>query len=337
VDGCIDVHAHAVPLPLLRELEHGVCGFSATRTDAGWVVDVPGVGKTRPVGARMTDTFKRNDWMASAGIDTQILSPWMDVQVAPLPAGIMRDWLRRLNDAMATEAAASGPHIRAMASVAIHDGDNAASDLVEAIDDLGLAGLCLTTSPSDGRALSDASFEPLWAAVAERGIPVMLHPPTIGPSNDLRTLAGLGNVYGRLIDTSVAVADLILSGLLDRFPGLRILLVHGGGFVPYQIGRLDGGYRSGESKRTELQRGAPSDYLDAFYYDTVALSSASIRMLVDTVGADRVTLGTDFPFPIGDPAPVQTVDKASLSPAHREAVLHGTAHDLFGTSAEVIL
>ena len=156
----------------------------------------------------------------------------------------------------------------------------------------------------------------------------MLHPPTFGPAATLPTLDGLGNVYGRLIDSTTAIADLILSGHLDRFPRLRLLLVHGGGFLPYQLGRLDGGYCAGESKRVELALGQPSAYARHFVYDTVALSAPSIRMLVDVVGADRVALGSDFPFPIGDPAPVTTLDQAGLAEGDRAAVRSGTATSL---------
>ena len=333
VTSAIDVHTHAVPTPLLRELETGRNGFSARRSDAGWVVDVPGVGPTRPIGPRMAQTSVRTDWLARAGIGAHLLSPWMDIQVAPLPHTGMRDWLRRLNDAMVAEAAATGPGSVALASVALDDGDVAAADLVDAVDNLGMAGLCLTTSPADGRVLSDPSFASLWAAAAEHRIPVMLHPPTTGPAGALTTLDGLGNVYGRLIDSTTAIADLILSGHLDRFPGLRILVVHGGGFLPYQLDRLDGGYRAGEAKRIELALGRPSAYARHFVYDTVALSAPSIRLLVDLVGADRVALGSDFPFPIGDPVPVTTVDEAGLGGPDRAAVLHDTAAALFETVA----
>ena len=187
----------------------------------------------------------------------------------------------------------------------------------------------MTTSPADGRALSDPSLTPLWAAAEERRIPVMLHPPTIGPASGLPSLGTLGNVYGRLIDSTVAIADVILSGMLDRHPGLQILLVHGGGFLPYQLGRLDGGYRAGEIRRAELALGSPSAYARHFFYDTVALTAGSLLMLVNLVGADRIALGTDFPFPIGDPTPVRTVDATDLSTAERVAVLHGTAEALF--------
>src|SRR5207248_1541349 len=168
-------------------------------------------------------------------------------------------------------------------------------------------GVMLSTNPVTGPVLHDPSLEPLWAVAEQHRIPVMLHPPTCGPSGALRTLGRMGNVHGRLVDNTIAVTELILHGLLDRHPDLRLMLVHGGGFLPYQAGRLDGGYRTRETYAGPLSRESPSAYLADLYYDTVALSGAAIAFLVGLVGAGRVLLGSDYPFALGDPQPVRTV------------------------------
>jgi len=322
----LDTHAHIVPRSLLTALEQRpVAGFSARRTDRGWVVAVPGTGETRPIGARMTEAGPRADWQRQAGVTRQILSPWLDIQSAPLNPARARDWARTVNDAMAESAAGTV----ALASVATDDGDQAAEDLLEAWKRPEFAGLILNTDPPSGPAPHEPSFDPLWTLAAAEGIPVVLHPPTCGPSGDLTSLGTMGNVHGRLIDNTVAVTKLILAGVLDRHPDLRLVLVHGGGFLPYQAHRLDGGYRTKEAFAGELQRGKPSAYLGDFHYDTVGLSGPSIAFLAGLVGPGRVLLGSDYPFALGDPEPVRTVRESGLDDAFVEAILHTNADALF--------
>ena len=340
--GVIDTHAHIVPPALLERLSRGpVEGFAARRTDAGWVISVPGTGDTRPAGPRMTDLAPRRDWMAEAGIDRQVLSPWLDIQYGAAGTG-SRGWTNRLNDAMAEAAVELGTV--ALATVALpgaadparggsgRDGtgmERAAADAAERCARGPFAGLVLPTDPPCGPALHEAAFDPLWTVVSERGIPVLLHPPLRGPSAALPTLGGTGNVFGRLIDTTLAVTQLILHGVFDRHPGLRLVLVHGGGFLPYATGRLDGGYRTGSLGADPLDRLGPSSYLDRLWFDTVTLSAPAIAFLTALAGPEHVLLGSDFPVPLGDPDPVGTVRAAALPPATERAVLHDSAAALF--------
>lgn len=289
----VDAHAHLVPKSLLDE--------------TGKLPPLPG----------MTDVDVRARWLADTGIAKQVLSPWLDVQKGG------QDWTARLNDAMYAAAADLGTV--ALASVDTEDADRAAEDLVTAAKTAEVAGVILNT----GAALHEERFAPLWSAAAEHRVPVVLHPPTRPPTPEL---AGLGNVHGRLIDTTIAVSRLILAGVLDRHPELKLLVVHGGGFLPYQASRLDGGYRSGESKVTELELGLPSAYLSRLYYDTVALSCDSIRFLAG-IAPGHVLLGSDYPFPIGDQQPADTVRAARLDEAQTASILHGAAAEFFGVDA----
>ncbi|HZE30912.1 MAG TPA: amidohydrolase family protein [Actinoallomurus sp.] len=327
----VDVHAHVVPPSLLRELERGSAGtggFSAERTDQGWIVNVPGAGPTRPIRARMTEIGPRREWMSRTGITDQVLSPWMDVQSGDLPPRAARDWARRLNDAMAETASEMGGGTRVLATVPTQDGESAAAGLQEVRTRPEVAGVLLNTSPQEGVTLHDPEFEPFWSAAEQDAVPIMLHPPTCGPAVALPTLGGMGNVHGRLIDNTIAVTELILHGVLDRHPRLVLILVHGGGFLPYQAARLDGGYRTRESFAGELARERPSAYLQDLYYDTAALSGPAIGFLAGLVGADRVLLGSDFPFALSDPQPVRTVLGAGLEPAETTAVLGANADKL---------
>jgi aminocarboxymuconate-semialdehyde decarboxylase len=319
----VDVHAHTVPLSLLADLKsRPVNGFAAARTDKGWVVTVPGAGP-RPIAPGMTDLAPRRAWMERTGVTEQVLSPWTDVQYGDLPPREARDWAWRLNDAMAETASAMGGDTLILASVP--PGETAAEDLRTVWERPETAGVVLSTHPPGGTALHDPAFEDLWAAAERDSVPIMLHPPSCGPSTALPAIARMGNVHGRLVDNSVAVAGLILHGVLDRYPGLILLLVHGGGYLPYQAARLDGGHRTREAFAGELARGHPSAYLADLYYDTAALSGPSIAFLVRLVGADQVLLGSDHPFPIGTPEPVRTVLGAGLAPDETAAILGGNA------------
>ncbi len=327
----VDVHAHVVPLSLLTELETAPAsagGFTAARTDKGWVVDVPGTGLTRPIGGRMIEMGPRRAWMSKVGVTEQVLSPWMDVQAGEMPPDQARDWARRLNDAMSQTAVALGGGTRVLATVAIRDGETAAADLVEIWARPETAGVLLNTDPPYGPPLHDPALEPFWAAAEDHGIPVMLHPPTCGPSNELPTLGSMGNVHGRLIDNTLAVTQLILHGLLDRHPRLTLVLVHGGGYLPYQAARLDGGYRTRETFAGPLERDLPSAYLPGLYYDTAALSGPAIAFLAGLANPGHVLLGSDFPFALGDPEPVRTVRESGLAPEVTEAILHTNATTL---------
>jgi aminocarboxymuconate-semialdehyde decarboxylase len=331
-----DVHAHVVPPALLAEIAGtpgGVNGFRAERTEHGWVVDAPGMGRTRPFGAKMTDAGPRREWMDRTGVTAQVLSPWMDIQTARLSPSAARDWAQRLNDAMCATVAEFDGAAGGFATVALEDGDRAADDLRAAMTRPELVGLMLSTNPVGDVVLHDPRLDALWAAAEQDQVPIMLHPPSCGPSAALDTLNRMGNVYGRLVDNTLALTELILHGVLDRFPRLRLLAVHGGGFLPFQAGRLDGGFRTGESRAGSLERGTPSAYLGELFYDTVALSAPAVAFLTGLVGPRHVLLGSDYPFAIGDPEPVRTVRAGALPPQQEEAVLRTSAAELFGSPA----
>jgi aminocarboxymuconate-semialdehyde decarboxylase len=155
---------------------------------------------------------------------------------------------------------------------------------------------------------------------------VLLHPPVNGPSREFIPPV-LQNVAGRLIDTSSAVLQLMAGGLFERHPGLRVIVVHGGGLLPYHASRLDGLVRAGLLARTEMTE-APSVVLRRLFFDTVTLDPLSVEFLVRRVGAGQVLLGSDAPFPIADPDPVGTVRSADLSAETKRGICCGNARAL---------
>jgi aminocarboxymuconate-semialdehyde decarboxylase len=335
----VDVHAHSVPRRLVDALRRGEAAFSGVAvemTEAGAVLTFPGRPPLRPIAPELLDFTARLEWMEAHGIRCQLVSPWLDAQGSTLPPAAGLDWARFLNDLLA-EAVRDGAgqngggRLVALATVHLGDGDGAARELERAVRRLGMPGAMVSTDPRPAE-LTDPSLDPLWAAAEELGAPVVLHPDFDGPSRCMGLGPGGANALGRLVDATLAAVRLILAGVLDRHPHLRLLLVHGGGFLPYQAGRVDRAYDIGSLGERRLRGPGPADYLRRFHYDTVLLRPAALELLVREVGAERVVLGSDYPFPIGDPDPLAGIAASGLDGVVREGVLHANAARLFGAA-----
>jgi len=218
--------------------------------------------------------------------------------------------------------AASLPALSALATVPLQDGKLAAKVLEEALD-AGFHGAMIATQPKGiGGNLDDPSLDPFWEVASARGAGIFLHPHYL--CNDDR-LDGydLVNAVGRLADTTIAVARLLFAGHLTRFPGMKLLLSHAGGALPYALGRFK------RNKAIHPDYADPEQNFRQLYFDTVLFEPLALRFLVDLVGADRVMLGSDYPFGIGDLEPCGVVDRTVLTAAEREAILGGNAARIF--------
>jgi len=329
----IDVHGHGVPAKLLagirRDGERLFGGMTVTETERGPVVTVPGLGKLRPMAAEMLDFRNRLAWLDEHQIDRQIVSPWLDVQGYELPPQAAANWAAAMNDALAAECADAGGRLMGMSTLAVGDMKLAVPELERTVRDLHLPAVMLSTDPGQV-ALHDPSFEELWTAAEHLGAVIVLHPSITGPSSHMPNTTEFANLYWRGIDTMLAATRLILSGVFDRHPRLQIVLVHGGGFLPYQTARLDRSYLINTIGPRSLSRANPSDYLSDFYHDTCLLSAPGLRLLREVAGIEKLVLGSDYPMPIGDPDPVATVLAAGFDEQANQQVLCQTAATLFG-------
>jgi predicted TIM-barrel fold metal-dependent hydrolase len=182
------------------------------------------------------------------------------------------------------------------------------------------------------RLLDDPDLDPLWRQAERLHALLMVHP--YAPLFGFRTARYyLDNVLSNPFDTTIAACSLIFGGVADRFPDLRVLLVHGGGFFPYQIGRVNQGYVAVEANRAHASR-MPLDYLRWFQYDTMLLHPPAIRYLAEAVGSDEILLGSDFPFPMSDGDPVQTVRNAGLSTEEQTAILEHNPRRVLNLTTE---
>jgi aminocarboxymuconate-semialdehyde decarboxylase len=328
----VDVHAHGVPGQFLEEVRRtGLGGVTVEAGDGRYVVTFPGGQPLRPVAGIMLEFAGRLGWLDEQGMRRQLIAPWLDVHGQELPPGPGADWVRLLNDAMADAVATGGGRLLAHATLHLADPQVAARELDRTVRELGMTACMIPTNLPQGT-LDESRYDAVWEAAQALGAPVVLHPPTVAPSGclfgDLPRFRGL---YGRLIDSTVAAARLIVAGVFDRFPDLRLVLVHGGGFLPYQTGRFDREYDAGDAGGG-LEHGLPSDYVRRFYYDTVLLSAPSLRLLFELIGADRVVIGSDYaatPVERAGGRLTDALDQTGVDARTRELVLHRTAESLF--------
>lgn len=324
----VDVHGHAVPetvLTLIEQQGHEFGGITLDRADGKILITLPGGNRLRPVPPGMAGGSPREAWMQEQAVSHQLVGPWMDIQ----GNGFGRDegvaWASALNDAMAAGMAQLGAGAHLLSTIYPADPAAAADEMVRARDELGAVGVMLATHFPHGSA-AEPEFEPFLEAAARARVPLVLHPPIAGPASAIPGDADFRSLYGRTLETSLIATRLIVSGVLERLPDLRIVLVHGGGFLPFQAGRLDQQVASGKII-AQVPNGRPaSSYLDRFYYDTAMLDPDVVAFLVRRV-PDRVVIGTDYPFTSSTSLVPEQV--AAVPEAVRAALAHDTAHQLF--------
>ena len=281
---------------------------------------------TRPLLAPLYNLDLHLAFLSAQGIDAAVFGPLMDVGGYSLPPERGAAWSRLQNEALAASLREAGGRHTGLAAVPLQDPTLAAEELRFAVTRLGLRGAMIDPNAL-GRPLGDRALDPFWRAAAELAAPVMLHPFLLEAVERFGRHY-LQNLVGYPFETTLAAGSLILGGTLDRFPALDVVLVHGGGFLPYHIGRFDRAHTGREEARAD-GAGQPSGYLRRFHYDTLVQLPQALAFLVDLVGADRVLLGSDHPFWMGDPEPVKVVREAGLSADAERLILGDNAARLF--------
>lgn len=316
----VDLHCHFIPSAIDDRIRSDGGPHSVTLTDDGRV-SFAGRTVTQRYPPGMRDLDDRLRQMDSTDVDLQIVSAWMDFSANVLDPEDGAWFARSLNELTSEAVAAHPDRFRAMAAVPLQAPELAAEELRYALGQLGMVAVEIATSVGDHE-LDDPSIEPFWNTAEELDVLVLVHPlnASIGFER-LRRSYFLDNIVSNPAEETVAAANLIYGGVLERHPRLKICLTHGGGFLPYQIGRQDRGYAAKPDVTGVNISNPPSEFLRRFYYDTVVHGTEALRFLVGRVGADRVVLGSDYPFPMGDPAPVTSVLEAGLDEATVRAIL----------------
>jgi len=327
----IDAHAHYVPNRLIKDVQSNgkSYGVKIQMSPNGRPIYDVGGFVARPVRTDLSDFAGRKQALAKEGVDRQVQGPWMDLTGYTLPAEEGARWTRLQNEGMAEEikAAGLGDAFVGLAGLPMQDPALAAAELEYGVGKLGFRGAMIATNVN-GINFDDPRFDPVWRTAAQARVPIVLHPfNTVAP--DRLTKHFLNNSLGNPFDTTVAAATMMYGGVCDRFPDLKVVLVHAGGFLPWIIGRLEQSHRHAPTGKGGMAR-APMDYLKWFTYDTIIFHAPMLKFLVETVGADRVVLGSDDPFDMQDFDMTQIVRKASLSAADQTKILDTNTRALFG-------
>jgi aminocarboxymuconate-semialdehyde decarboxylase len=313
----IDVHAHGVPDGLtqaLRAAPHSL-GVEVLGDEAAPRIRFAGT-VTPPLEPVLSDLPVRLEAMDRMGVDRQLVSPFIDLTGYPLDAATGRAYCMLFNDLMAETVRRAPDRLSAFATVPLGFGQAAADELVRAVSELGMVGAEIGTDTGSGQ-LDDDQLEPFWEAAAGLGCLILIH-PNAAARVELPYL--LSNFVGNPADTTLAAARLMFGGVLDRHPDLRICLVHGGGFLPYQVGRLERGFTVYGERWGARLRSSPRELLGRLYFDTVLYSADMLSTLIGIVGPERVLLGTDYPFAMGDLDPLTSL--AGLDEKSRELIGH---------------
>lgn len=329
---CLDIHAHHVGQPLIARIDaegarHGV--KTVKGGDGTTRIEVGGRLTGMPLIPPLSDEAARLKWMDEAGIDVQLLAGWMDLAGYHLPAE-GGQWLARAQNETLAEMVARRPdRYAAAAMVPLQDAALAATELRHAVQVLGHRAVQIGARVEE-EGLDAPQFDAFWAAAQELGVPVIIHPADLAVPPRIRRLF-LHILVGNPSETTFAAAALLLGGVFDRFPKLRVLLVHGGGCVPYQFGRIDRGRITAPPFARGSVKNPLGQYANNLYYDTVLHDDAAFRYLVERVGAGQVALGSDYPFPLRDPDPVTFISKNhALDDNARRAVCWNTGAALLG-------
>lgn len=298
----VDVHNHAIPQAAL-DLFADEPGYGVRVEDGRWR---GGNHVDFELLAAFVDPEAKLAQLHQNGIDGAIVSVAPPLFYYELPADLATPLARATNAGLEDFHSSAPDRVWWMAHAPIQEPELAAEILREAAGRPGCVGIEVGSSIA-GERLDEQRFEPFWAAAERLGLPVLIHPdPTYTDLEPLKPYY-LNNVIGMPLETTIAVKRILAAGVLDRHPDVNVVLVHAGGYFPYQAGRL----RHAASVRPELS--APLDpwsYGDQLWFDVIAHDAQALSHLVSRMGVDRVVLGTDLPFDMALPDPVAHVREA---------------------------
>lgn len=323
----IDIHAHII----VKEITRNAAPDEDWRPQPSWVDGkqyVEFAGRKLNSALRefvdVENILKEQD---KAGVDKLVLTPWSSLfrYDADLDASIAANRIQ--NDALA-KIAQKYDRIAAIGTVPMQDSKSAVDELKRAINDLGLLGVEIGTN-INGTYLGDPQFRPFWAAAEELGAFIEIHPvPGVGGATKREYY--LWNAYANPSETALTASHILLSGLLEEHPNLKICLFHGGGHLPYQIGRLDRAYEMRSEASAKISQ-LPSTYFKKFFFDTVTHSALALSYLIDLVGVEQIMLGSDYPFDMGYEHPAELVETLpNLDESDKAAILGGNAQRILG-------
>ncbi len=326
----IDVHAHYVPHGLIDILEDRArdFGVSLVKTPPQCALNFDYGLKVRPFFPKLIEPVEhRLAGMAAQGVTCQILSVWPDIFAYGLPSLLASRWHRLMNECLAGFCGKNSGAFALFASVPLPDAATAAREAEYAMTQLGAAGLIVAANV-EGTNLGEVDLDEFWHTAVALDAPVFIHPVQAMPTPRTAKFA-LVQIAQYTFDTTLCVGSLIFSGVLDRFPALRIILSHGGGAFPYLLGRFDCMHaRMDRAAQGDVAAAQPSAYVRRFHYDTILHNPMQLRWLAEAVSVERIVLGSDYSFPPADLDPIGTVRRAGFADVDIAKILDDNAREL---------
>lgn len=319
----IDIHAHVIPSEILHEANPVDAWRPRVFRDAQGKQKVDRGGKV--IGSAIREFVDIDRIIAeqqAAAVDVLAISPWSSLFNYAFSPDEGQLACRLQNDAIARMVGAYPRQLAGMGMVPLQDARLAVKEAEYIAHDLGMHAIEIGTNINSAY-LGDESLLPFWEAIASLDLFVFVH-PVEGIGGAMVKQYYLWNLFGNPSETALTTASLILNGTLERFPSLKICMAHGGGSLPYIIGRLDRGYEVRPEAKAKITR-PPSTYLRQLYFDTITHSAEALRYLIQLVGADHVLLGSDYPFDMGYERPRDLVDGLNLPAEQSNAILGATA------------
>ncbi len=327
----IDAHAHVLDVETIAILQREVPDLAPRLTpvdDDGGILEVGSVVQN-PFPRGAWDIDRRFADMERFGLDHQVVAVCpQTLQYGADPAKALA-MAQIQNDQIAAMCARWPDRFSGLATAPMQAPDLAAAELTRAMREKGLGG-AMIGSNIGGRNLDDPALDPFWAAADAEKAFILVHPVHVAGIDRQRDYY-LKNLIGNPLDTTIAAACLVFGGVIERFPNIVFCLSHGGGFTPYQAGRFAHGWAVREEPRRRLS-GHPQASLDRLVYDTILHAPEPLRFLIDDVGADRVLLGTDYPFDMGQYDIVSVLEGMALDPSTFARIASGSAEALIGAA-----
>lgn len=325
----VDVHSHVLPREIMEAIRSRPRDFQMrVETRDGAETFVRDDRHSTPLYAEFHDADAKVEAMDRKGIDVSVISVtpvvffyWLDPEAGLAAARLMNDGIARM-------AARRPDRLRGMATLPMQDPDAAIAELERVVREHGFRSVELGCRVR-GELLSEPKFRPVLRRAQELKVFVFAHPYVAGELPRDLGCYYLGNLAGLPLDTALMAAHLMLGGALDELPGLDIVLAHGGGYLPYQIGRLAHGYRVRKEASANTRR-SPGEWLRRFHFDALTHDAAALDFLVRKAGADRVVIGTDAPFDMAEDDPVSMIASLPLGDEQRDRILGRNALRLLG-------
>ncbi|MFP7299270.1 amidohydrolase family protein [Neobacillus niacini] len=322
----IDAHHHIIPKCVVDSIRKGDPRFEAeiqVKDQQEWIVHRQGYAY--PLFDKFYDIKAKQQDLENANLDAVVLSPappmfyyWKDAETGA-------DLARIINDGTAEMIGQNSQVFQGMATVSMQDPLAAVKELERVRSLYNIRAVEIGTS-IEGVNLDAPEFTPFFEACDSLGFTLFLHPYYVGDKSGLSNYY-FTNLIGNPLDTAKAAGSLIFGGVLDRFPNLKVMLAHGGGYFPYQIGRFNKGFQERKESRTCKEE--PSSYLNRFYFDTLTFHPQALEFLVKLAGADHVVLGSDYPFDMGTLKPMDLVTSCDFSNDVIEKITDKSIRSLF--------